>query len=410
MQNKGINPCFISSYVPKECGLATFTNNLFTSYQEQYASAGKVAAVDGNPSGGYPAEVDFVIDRNKVSDYTEAARHINTSDVQVVNLQHEFGLFGGPEGRHIVQLLDKLKKPVVTTVHTLLQQPTMGYYTSLVKVMQRSQRVVALSVKATEILRDIYYVPREKIVMIPHGVPDLPFVETEPFKRELGMDGRFVLLSFGLLSPGKGIEMVLEALPEVVSSHPDLLYVILGKTHPEVARVHGEKYRRSLQKLVRKNNLENNVLFVDKFVEYEELYKYISASDVYVTPYQSQEQISSGTLAYAVALGKVVVSTPYCYAEEVLAEDRGHLVPFNDPQALAGTLDGILSHREDMRKTRLAAYAYGRSMIWPRVAQLYRDLFKEVHNESSQNKQQKSSLIYKRRQDYLTRRNSYKMF
>jgi glycosyltransferase involved in cell wall biosynthesis len=396
--------------VPKECGIATFTHNLFTSYQELYASAGKITAVDGNSSGGYPAEVGFVIDKNKVSDYTEAARRINTSDVQVVNLQHEFGLFGGPEGRYIIQLLDKLKKPVVTTVHTLLQQPTMGYYTSLVKVMQRSQRVVALSVKATEILRDIYYVPREKIVMIPHGVPDLPFVETEPLKRELGMAGRFVLLSFGLLSPGKGIEMVLEALPHVVSSHPDLLYVILGKTHPEVARVHGEKYRKSLQKLVRKNNLENNVLFVDKFVEYEELYKYISAADVYVTPYQSQEQISSGTLAYAVALGKVVVSTPYRYAEEVLAEDRGYLVPFNDPQALAGTLDGILTHREDMQKTRRAAYAYGRLMIWPRVAGLYHDLFEDVHKEFSLNKTQKSTIVYKRRQDYLTRRNSYRMF
>lgn len=410
MQNKGINPYFISSYVPKECGIATFTNNLFTSYQNQYASAGKVAAVDGNPSGGYPAEVDFVIDKNKVSDYTEAARHINTSDVQVVNLQHEFGLFGGPEGRHIVQLLDKLKKPVVTTVHTLLQQPTMGYYTSLVKVMQRSQRVVVLSGKAKEILRDIYYVPREKIVMIPHGVPDLPFAGTEPCKRELGMAGRFVLLSFGLLSPGKGIEMVLEALPEVVSSHPDLLYVILGKTHPEVARVDGEKYRKSLKRLVRKYELENNVLFVDKFVEYEELYKYISAADVYVTPYQSQEQISSGTLAYAVAQGKVVVSTPYRYAEEVLAEDRGYLVPFNDPQALAGTLDGILSHREDMQKTRLAAYAYGRSMIWPKVAELYHDLFEEVHNEFTLNKTQKSTIVYRKRQDYLRRSNMHGMF
>jgi glycosyltransferase involved in cell wall biosynthesis len=409
LQNKGINPYFISSYVPKECGIATFTNNLFTSYQNRYASAGKVAAVDGNPSGGYPIEVDFVIDKNKASDYTEAARHINTSDVQVVNLQHEFGLFGGPEGRYIVNLLDKLKKPVVTTVHTVLRQPTMGYYTSLVKVMQRSQRVVVMSGKAIDILRDIYYVPLEKIVMIPHGVPDLPFAETEPFKKELGMAGRFVLLSFGLLSPGKGIEMVLEALPEVISRHPELMYVILGKTHPEVARVHGEKYRKSLKRLVRKYELEKNVLFVDKFVEYEELYKYISAADVYVTPYQSQEQITSGTLAYAVALGKVVVSTPYRYAEEVLAEDRGYLVPFNDPQALAGTLGGILSHREDMRKTRLAAYAYGRLMIWPRVAELYHDLFEEVHKEFTLNKTRKSTIVYRKRQDYLRRSNSHGM-
>ncbi|MFA4884819.1 MAG: glycosyltransferase, partial [Desulfotomaculaceae bacterium] len=198
MHRKEINPCFISSYVPKECGIATFTHNLFTSYQNLYASTGKITAVDGLPSGEYPTEVDFVFDKNKVSDYTRAAGHINATNIQVVNLQHEFGLFGGPEGRHVARLLEKLKKPVVTTIHTVLQQPTLGYYTSLIEVIQRSQRVIVMSNKAIEILRETYYVPPEKIVMIPHGVPDLPFVETEPFKKELGLAGRFVLLSFGL--------------------------------------------------------------------------------------------------------------------------------------------------------------------------------------------------------------------
>ncbi|MHB8157194.1 MAG: glycosyltransferase family 4 protein [Desulfocucumaceae bacterium] len=410
MHQKEINPCFISTYIPKECGIATFTHNLFTSYQNLYASAGKIVAVDGLPSGDYPTEVDFVFDKNKVSDYTTAAGRINATDTQVVNLQHEFGLFGGPEGRHIARLLEKLKKPVVTTIHTVLQQPTLGYYTSLIEVIQSSQRVVVMSNKAIEILKEIYYVPPEKIVMIPHGVPDLPFVEPELFKMELGLAGRFVLLSFGLLSPGKGFELVLEALPEVVRNHPDLLYVILGKTHPEVAKIHGERYRESLQKLTHENKLENNVLFIDKFVTNEELYNYISASDVYVTPYHSQEQITSGTLAYAVALGKVVVSTPYHYAQEVLAEDRGHLVPFHNPKALARTLSGILFHQEDMQKTRLAAYEYGRSMIWPRVAELYHGLFKEVHKEFSLNKLQKISVVYKSSQDYLRRRNLYRMF
>lgn len=406
---KRINPCFISSYVPRECGIATFTHNLLTSYQNQYASAGKVIAVDGLPSVNYPREVDFVFDRNKVSDYTAAACHINANDLQVVNLQHEFGLFGGPEGRHIARLLEKLKKPVVTTIHTVLQQPTLGYYTSLIEVIQRSQRVVVMSNKAIEILREIYYVPPEKIVMIPHGVPDLPFVETEPFKKELGLAGRFVLFSFGLLSPGKGFELVLEALPEVVRKHPDLLYIILGKTHPEVARVHGERYRESLKKLTRENKLENNVLFIDKFATYEELYNYICASDVYVTPYQSQEQITSGTLAYAVALGKVVVSTPYHYAQEVLAGDRGYLVPFNNPQALARILSGIISNKADMPKTRRAAYEYGRSMIWSRVAELYHGLFEEVSKEFSLKKLQKISVVYKSSQEYLRRRNLYTM-
>lgn len=406
---KEINPCFISSYVPRECGIATFTHNLYNSYQNQYASAGKVVAVDGLPTVYYPREVDFVFDKNKVSDYTAAAGHINANDLQVVNLQHEFGLFGGPEGRHIARLMEKLKKPVVTTIHTVLQQPTLGYYTSLIEVIQRSQRLVVMSNKAIEILREIYYVPPEKIVMIPHGVPDLPFVETEPFKKELGLAGRFVLFSFGLLSPGKGFELVLEALPEVVRKHPDLLYIILGKTHPEVARVHGERYRESLQKLTRENKLENNVLFIDKFATYEELYNYICASDVYVTPYQSQEQITSGTLAYAVALGKVVVSTPYHYAQEVLAGDRGYLVPFNNPKALIRTLSGILSNKEDMPKTRRAAYEYGRSMIWSRVAELYHGLFKEVSKEFSLKKLQKISVVYKSSQEYLRRRNLYTM-
>lgn len=410
MHRKEINPCFISSYMPKKCGIATFTHNLFASYQNLYASAGKIVAVEGLPEGDYPTEVDFVFDKNKVSDYTTAAGHINADDLQVVNLQHEFGLFGGPEGRHIARLLEKLKKPVVTTIHTVLQEPTLGYYTSLIEVIQRSQRVVVMSNKAVEILREIYYVPQDKIVMIPHGVPDLPFVETDYFKKELGLASRFVLLSFGLLSPGKGLELVLEALPEVVRNHPNLLYIILGKTHPEVAKIHGERYRESLQKLTYENKLENNVLFIDKFVTNEELYNYISASDVYVTPYHSQEQITSGTLAYAVALGKVVVSTPYHYAKEVLTEGRGYLVPFNNPKALAGTMSGVLSQREGMQKMRRAAYEYGRSMIWSRVAELYRNLFKEVYKEFSLKKLQKISVVYKSSQDYLRRRNLYKMF
>ncbi|MDD4237357.1 MAG: glycosyltransferase [Desulfotomaculaceae bacterium] len=409
MYIKEINPCFVSSYVPKECGIATFTHNLFTSYHNLYASTGKVVAVDSLLQANYPPEVDFVFDKNKLSDYTAAADHINSNALQVVNLQHEFGLFGGPEGRHIARLLEKLKKPVITTVHTVLQEPTLGYYTSLLEVIQHSQRVVVMSNKAIEILREIYYVPQEKIVMIPHGVPDLPFVGTSYFKKELGFSGRFILLSFGLLSPGKGFEQVLEALPKVIGDHPDVLYIILGKTHPEVAKIHGERYRESLQKLVRENKLENNVLFIDKFVTNEELYNYISASDVYLTPYLSQEQITSGTLAYAVALGKVVVSTPYHYAKEVLAENRGYLVPFNNPKALAETLSGILSHREDMQDTRRAAYEYGRSMIWSRVAELYHDLFQEVNREFKLEKLQKISVVYKSSQDYLRKRYLYKM-
>ncbi len=410
MLEKEINPCFISSYIPRQCGIATFTNNLFTSYQSLYPCAGKVVAIDDNLSKDYPPEVDYVFAKNKISEYVKAADYINQTNMQVVNLQHEFGLFGGPEGRHISKLLERLKKPIVTTVHTVLQSPNLGYYTSFIEVIHHSQRVVVMSNKAIEILREIYYTPAEKIVLIPHGVPDLPFMEPNYFKKELGFAGRFVILSFGLLSPGKGVEVVLEALPEVVKNRPDVLYVILGKTHPEVVKLHGEKYRESLKKLVSANHLENNVLFIDRFVTNEELFNYINGSDIYTTTYLSQDQITSGTLSYAIALGKVVVSTPYWHAQEALAGGRGYLVPFNDPKALAKTLNGILAKPEDFPKVREAAYKYGRSMIWPRVSEQYHQLFREVCRESSLKKLQKISVIYKSSQDYLRRRNLYSMF
>ncbi len=381
MLQKELIPYFISSYIPRKCGIATFTNNLLLAYQNLYGPIGKIIAVDEYPDTVFPPEVDFICAKNKISDYTRAAEHINSSDAQVVNLQHEFGLFGGPEGHHIITLLKRLRKPVVTTFHTVLQVPTLGYYTSFNEIIHHSYRVVVMSNKAKEILREVYFVAPEKIAMIPHGVPDLPFMEPCYFKKEFGFEGRLVLLSFGLLSAGKGIELVLEALPGVVKEHPEILYVILGKTHPEVVKYQGEKYRESLKKLTRGNNLENNVLFIDEFLTNEELFKYINASDIYITPYHSQEQITSGTLAYAVALGKVVVSTPYWYAQEILAGGRGCLVPFNDPQALAGTLNRLLANREQLPEMRRVAYNFGRSMIWPKVSERYHALFREVYQE-----------------------------
>jgi len=405
-----INPCFISSYVPKKCGIATFTQNLFNSYQDMFAVKGKVIAVDDQLDRGFPPEVDFVFDRNKASDYTRAAEYINSIDVQVVNLQHEFGLFGGPEGRLIAKLLEKLKKPVVTTVHTVLQDPNLGYYSSLMEVIHHSDRLVAMSSKAIEILQEVYYVPPEKIIMIPHGVPDLPFLDPEGFKEEMGVKGRFVLLTFGLLSPGKGIEMMLEALPGVVKDHPEVIYIIMGKTHPEVARIHGESYRESLQKLVHDYSLDNNVMFIDKFLSNEELFRHICGSDIYITPYLSPEQITSGTLAYAVGLGKVIVSTPYWYARELLADGRGCLVPFSNPKALTDTLNELLSQKESLDKMRKASYEYGREMIWSRVSEKYQALFKEVYNEHSLKSIKKVSAIRKNILDNLGRCKIINMF
>ncbi|MCG9968847.1 glycosyltransferase [Pelotomaculum terephthalicicum JT] len=407
---RDINPCFISSYVPKKCGIATFTQNLFHSYQNSFANKGRVIAVDDQLNRNFPSEVDFVFDRNKASDYARAAEHINSSDLHVVNLQHEFGLFGGPEGRLITKLLEKLKKPVVTTVHTVLQDPNLGYYTSLMEVIQHSDRLVVMSHKAIEILQEVYYVPPEKIVMIPHGVPDLPFSDPDNFKAEMGVEGRFVLLTFGLLSPGKGVEMVLEALPGVVREHPEVIYIILGKTHPEVARIHGESYRESLQKIVRDHSLENNVMFIDKFFSNEELFRYISGANIYITPYLSPEQITSGTLAYAVGLGKVVVSTPYWYARELLADGRGRLVPFSNPKALADTLNELLSKREYLNEMSSSSYAYGREMIWSRVSEKYHALFREVCKEHSLKVIKRVSAIRKGSLDNLGNHKILNMF
>lgn len=392
---KELNPCFISSYVPKQCGIATFTKNLFTSYQSIFNCNGKIVAIDDDLQRDFPPEVHFVFDRNKTSDYAKAAEKINASDVQVISLQHEFGLFGGPEGRFIAKLLEKLNKPVVSTIHTVLQDPNLGYYTSLMEIINNSDRLVVMSNKAIEILQEVYYVPPEKVVMIPHGIPDRPFVDPDPLKEARGTKGRFVLLTFGLLSPGKGLEMVLEALPEVTKAHPEVLYVILGKTHPEVVKLRGETYRESLQKMVREYSLENNVLFIDEFLSDEELFDYICSSDVYITPYLSPEQITSGTLAYAVGLGKAIVSTPYWYARELLADGRGSLVPFSNPKALANTLNELLTQKGNLQEMRLASYNFGREMIWARVSEKYNELFKEVYKEHAQRTVKKVSAIRK---------------
>ena len=390
---KEIIPCFISSYVPKNCGIATFTENLFKSYQSIYGNKGMIIAVDDQLDRDFPSEVDLVFDRNKASDYLKAAEYINDSEYTVVNLQHEFGLFGGPEGRLIIKLLEKLRKPVVTTLHTVLQNPNLGYYTSLMELINHSDRMLTLSHKGAEILREVYYTPAEKIVMAPHGVPDLPFMDPEDLKEKWDTKGRTVLLTFGLLSPGKGLEMVLDALPEVVAKHPEVLYVIMGKTHPDIVRLHGESYRESLQKMVRDNALEDNVLFINKFMSNEDLFDYINASDVYITPYMSPEQISSGTLAYAVGLGKAIVSTPYWYAKELLADGRGALIPFKNTRALTEALLNLLSDRNNMDKMRLSAYEYGREMIWSQVSAKYQATFATVSKEYPKKRLKKISAL-----------------
>ena len=322
-----------------------------------------------------------------------------------MSLQHEFGLFGGKAGSHIHILLERLNTPVVTTVHTVLEKPTADYHSSLTGVCSASDRIIVMNSRGIRMLREIYGVPRWKIDLMPHGIPDLPFTHNGHYKRMLGVAGRKTILTFGLLSENKGIEVMLRALPAIVKADLSVLYIILGATHPEVLRSEGQSYRRKLEKIVEDLSLQNNVVFYDRFVEDEELFRFLGAADIYVTPYLNEEQLTSGTLAFAVGTGKAVVSTPYWAAQELLADGRGKFVRFGDSEHLADTVVEILGNDSLFNELKSKAYEYGRSMTWSKVGQAYRDLFRSEAHYTSTWKPDVSSLdseesIYGRQSAY----------
>ncbi|TKJ27557.1 MAG: glycosyl transferase family 1 [Chloroflexi bacterium B3_Chlor] len=373
---KPLCTAFVATYLPRRCGIATFTHDLLTNLGALYGpKAGNVLHVlalnNAITEHEYPAEVRFVIRQQHKGDYREAAALLNLSVHQVILLQHEFGIFGGEDGSHIVYLLENLKKPVVTTLHTVLEEPTSQQREVLEAVCALSTLLVVQAERAIRMLTDTYKVPEEKIVMIHHGAPNVPFLDPSYYKDGFQAEGRRVILTFGLLSPEKGIEYAIEALADVVEAIPDLLYVVLGETHPEVKRRRGEEYRVSLEALVKSKGLGEYVMFHNRFVELEELVRFLVAADVYLTPYLVREQIVSGTLAYAVACGKAIISTPYWYAEELLAEGRGRLVPFRDSAALAEQLVELLGDRLLRNRLRKQTYVFGRQMVWGEVAALY---------------------------------------
>jgi glycosyltransferase involved in cell wall biosynthesis len=319
----------------------------------------------------YPEVVRFEIEEQDLSSYLRAADFLNISNVDVVCLQHEFGIFGGPAGGHILALLRELRMPVVVTLHTLLREPKADQRRVMHELVTLSTRLVVMAERGRQMLQEIYQAPPNKIDLIPHGIPDVGFVDPTYFKDQFGVEGRVVLLTFGLLSPNKGIEYVLNALPHILAEFPNVVYIVLGATHPNELRQHGEAYRVSLEILAKKNKLEKNVIFYNRFVELENLKEFIGAADLYITPYLNEAQITSGTLAYTFGAGKAVVSTPYWHAAELLAEDLGVLVPFGDVQAIAREVIGLL--RDDPRRhaIRKNAYKLGREMVWSNVAQLY---------------------------------------
>ena len=373
---------FIGDYLPRKCGIATFTHDLCQAVAAQYpATDCIVGAVNDLDEGySYPSEVRFEIREQELVSYSRAADFLNFADVDVVSLQHEYGIYGGTSGSHVLKLLRDLRVPVVTTLHTVLQSPNDEQKRVLQQLARLSARVVVMSERGQSFLTDIYGVSQSKIDLIPHGIPDMPFVDPNFFKDQFGVEGKFVVLTLGLLSPNKGIENVLRALPRVVEKHPNLVYIVLGATHPKLLREQGETYRISLERLAQDLKIKKHVIFYNRFVEINELTAFIGAADIYITPYLNPTQITSGTLAYAFGCGKAVISTPYWHAEELLADDRGVLVPFGDSDAIAAKLIGLLDDEPRRHAMRKRAYMMGREMIWSHVAHLYMTSFQQARS------------------------------
>ncbi|UCG56638.1 MAG: glycosyltransferase [Phycisphaerales bacterium] len=367
---------FISSFPPRKCGIATFTSDLIKS--TALAAKGEfepLVVTMRSEEHKYDDPVKFEIRQNVKSDYICAADYINFSHIDLVSVQHEFGLFGGDAGSYLSLLLKRLKAPVITTLHTVLDDPAPAYHKSMLDLCENSYRVVTMNERGVTMLRDIYAISSRKIELIPHGIPDLPFVDSSYYKHKFGFDGRRTILTFGLLNKNKGIEVMLKAMPAIVEADPAVMYIVLGMTHPSVLKHDGESYRFSLQHMVKDLGLQDHVIFHNRFVVEEELHNFLCAADIYVTPYLSAEQLTSGTLSFAVGTGKAVVSTPYWAAEELLADGRGVLVPSGDSKKTAEAIVEILSDDSRFYSLRRRAYDYGRSRTWPRIGQVYWKLF-----------------------------------
>ncbi len=368
---------FISSFPPRKCGIATFTSDLIKSVGT--AAKGQfeplVVAMRSDSSLKYNDPVKFEIRQDVKSDYICAADYINFSHVDLVSVQHEFGLFGGDAGSYLNLLLNRLKAPIITTLHTLLDEPDPACHKSLVEVCKASYKIITMNERGLGMLRDIYGISSKQVELIAHGIPDLPFVDSNYYKHKFGMENRRTILTFGLLNKNKGIEVMLKAMPRIIEAEPTILYIVLGMTHPSVLKHEGESYRFRLQRMVKELGLQEHVIFHNRFVNDEELHNFLCAADIYVTPYLNPEQLTSGTLSFAVGTGKAVVSTPYWAAMELLAEGRGKLVEFGNSKEIAGSIIEILKKSSLFYSLRRRAYDYGRARTWPKIGQSYWKLF-----------------------------------
>ncbi len=371
---------FIGNSLPRRCGIATFTTNLQQAISTSCAGVETaiVAMTDHGHAYDYPSVVRLQVNDARIEDYAHAADVLNASQFEAVSLQHEFGIFGGEAGAHIMALLSRLNMPIVTTLHTVLSEPTLAQRGVLDRIVEASSKVIVMAEKGRELLRSVYRAPAEKIEVIPHGIPDFPFVEPDKAKAKFGYSGRAVILTFGLLSPNKGVEVMINAMPTILKSRADAMYVVLGTTHPNLVRTQGEAYRESLVARARELGVEDHVVFLDQFVDQGTLLDFISMCDVYVTPYLNESQMTSGTLAYSFGLGRAVVSTPYWHARELLGGGRGILVPFGDSATLGSEIAHLLTDDARRQAMRERAYASSRSMTWERTAERYLTAFESA--------------------------------
>jgi glycosyltransferase involved in cell wall biosynthesis len=380
---------YLSSYAPRECGIATFTEDL-TQYIDRLSilkPAAIVAINDDGSSYSYGNEVVLEIDEEEKETYQQVAHEINNSEFDLVNIQHEFGLFGGIWGNYLLTFLKELDKPSVTTMHTTLSMDSkrlqslrhVSIHNKVVReIGKRSSAITVMTKMASNILKEDYNIDEDKIKIIPHGCPEMPFIPTDEPRKELFLEDRIVLSSFGLLSRDKGIQNAIRALPEIVKEWPEVLYIVIGETHPQVRLHEGERYRKRLMKLVKKLNLSKNVRFHNRFLTKDELIKYLQATDIYISPYVKKDQLSSGTITYALGAGKAIISTPFYYAMEVLDEGRGLLCKFRNSQSITNSIRQLLENPELKTRMEKRAYEYSRNMTWPQVASSYVSLFKEL--------------------------------
>jgi glycosyltransferase involved in cell wall biosynthesis len=373
----------VGNYLPRRCGIATFTTDLCDAIHAEYGATELLALpVNDTPEGySYPARIRFELSQDELASYHRAADFLNFSNIDLVCLQHEYGIYGGPAGSHILELMRRLHMPVVTTLHTVLLEPNSDQRAVMLEIAALSDRLIVMSRQSAEILQETFQVSAAKIDLIPHGIPDLPFTDPQFYKDAFGTEGKDVLLTFGLLSPNKGIENVIRALPGILARHSNVVYMVSGVTHPHILRREGDAYRLSLQKLAKDLGVENNVIFRNRFVSPAELVELIGAADIYITPYKHKGQVVSRTLAYALSAGKAIISTPYLHAIELLDGERGVLVPFDDPQAIAARTIELLDNGTARHAMRKRAYLYARDMVWNRVAQQYMGSFERVYNE-----------------------------